>query len=190
MIAGKSISAQFVGDGQKVIVEAEHLDEPAKLADAVEATAEFREAWRQFEPAAEIEPCAAHADAVQSVQLRVADAVVDDGDATIIPLRSTFENIVHQPVVGAVNRRLHEDRALDAHGVVQSLHRREGAILRRCIERVAGGRISGGVAKDVQMGVAGIFWQSFSHGYLRTGYCKTMLASRMIGPHLAFSFVM
>ena len=137
MMAGKSISAQFVGDDQKVIFEAEHLDEPAKLADAVESTAEFGEAWRQLEPAAEIEPRSAHADAVQSVQLGVADAVVDDGDAAIIPLRSVFKNIVHQPMIGAVNRRLHEDRALDAHGVVQSLHRRKGAILRRRIERVA-----------------------------------------------------
>ena len=164
MMAGKSILPQFVGDDQKVILEAEHFYEPAKLADAVESTAEFGEAWRQFEPAAEIEPRAAHADAVQSVELRVADAVVDDGDAAIIPLRSAFENIVHQPVIGAVNRRLHEDRALDAHGIVQNLHRRKGAILRRRIERVAGGRISGGVAKDVQMGVAGIFRQSFGHG--------------------------
>ena len=165
MMAGKSISAQFVGDGQKVIFEAEHLDEPAKLADAVEATAEFGEARRQLEAAAEIESRAAHADAVQFVEFRVADAVVDDGDAAIVPLRSVFENIVHQPVIGAVNRGLHEDRALDAHGVVQSLHFRKGAILRRRIERVAiGGRISGGVAKDVQMGVAGMSRQSFGHG--------------------------
>ena len=137
MMAGKSISAQFVDDDQKVIFEAEHFDEPAELANAIEATAEFGEAWRQFEPAAEIEPRAAHADAVQSVQLRVADAVIDDGDAAIIPLRSVFKHIVHQPVIGAVNRRLHEDRAVDAHGVVQSLHRRKGAILRRRVERVA-----------------------------------------------------
>src|SRR6202030_2768519 len=125
---GKVDSAQFVGDDQKVIFEAEHFYEPAKLADAIEATAEFGEARRQFEPAAEIEPRAAHADAVQSVQFRVADAVVDDGDAAIIPLRSVFKNIVHQAVIGAVNRRLHEDRPLDAHGVVQNLDRRKGAI--------------------------------------------------------------
>src|ERR1700730_2377682 len=80
---GKVDLAQFVGDDQKVIFEAEHLDEPAKLADAVESTAEFRVTWRQFDPTAEIEPRSAHADAVQSVQLGVADAVVDDGDAAI-----------------------------------------------------------------------------------------------------------
>src|SRR5580700_10892666 len=49
----------------------------------------------------EIEPRPAHADAVQSVQFRLADAVVDDGDAAIVPPRRTFKNIVHQPVIGA-----------------------------------------------------------------------------------------
>ena len=128
MIAGKIDFAQLVGDGQKVVFEAEHLDEPAKLANAIEAAAEVRDARRQFEPAAEIEPRAAHADTVEPVQLRVADTVVDDGDAAIIPLRRGFENVVQQPMIGAVDGGLHEHRAVDAHGVVQSLHHCEGAI--------------------------------------------------------------
>ena len=119
---------QFVGDGEKVILEAEHLDEPVKLADAGKPAAEIGHARRQLEPAAEIKPRAAHADAVEPFKLCIADTVVDNGDAAIVLLAYDLEHVVQRPVIGAVDRRLHEHRAIDAHGVVQRLHSGEIAI--------------------------------------------------------------
>ena len=79
--------AQFRLDREEVVAEAEHLDEPAQFADAVERAAKVVEARRELEVAAEIEPRPAHADAMKPLQLGVADAVVDDGDAAIFSLR-------------------------------------------------------------------------------------------------------
>ena len=84
MIAGNFDLSQFIGDGKKIVLEAEHFDEPAKLAHAIETAAEVRKARRQFEPAAEIKPRAAHADAVEPLQFRIAHTVVDDSDAAIV----------------------------------------------------------------------------------------------------------
>ena len=70
-------------DRQEIVTEAEDLDEPADLADAVEPAAEAGQARRQLEVAAEVEARPAHADAVEPVQFRVTDAVVDDGDPDI-----------------------------------------------------------------------------------------------------------
>ena len=93
---------------------------------------------------------------------------------------------MQQAVIGAVDGRLHEHRAVDAHRVVQRLHRLEGAVLRRLIKRVrVADRIGLGVAEDMQMRVAGILRQAFGHERSVVAYCSVMLASLMIGPHLA-----
>src|SRR4029079_16811124 len=83
---GQPDLAQFRLDREEVVVAAEHLNDPAKLADAVEGAAHSVEARRELEASAEIEPRAADAGAVQPGELHVADAVIDDGDAAIFPL--------------------------------------------------------------------------------------------------------
>ena len=164
---GQPDLAQFRLDREEVVVEAEHLDEPAELANPVKRVAQGVETRRQLEVAAEIEARSAHADAVQPSKLGVADTVVDDGDATIFSLRRGLEHVVQQGVVGAVDGRLHQHRAVDAHGIVQRLHRREVAVLRRLIERVRiADRIGPGIAEDMQMRIATVFRQAFRHGNL------------------------
>ena len=85
MMAGSLIVRNSCLDREEIVAEAEHLDEPAELANPVERAAQAVEARRELEVAAEIEARPAHADAMQPLQLGVADAVVDDGDAAIFP---------------------------------------------------------------------------------------------------------
>ena len=82
--------AQFVGDSEEIVLEAENLDEPAKLAHAIKPAAKSGQTRRQLESAAEIKSCAAHADAVEPLKFGIADTVIDDGNATIVPLRRDF----------------------------------------------------------------------------------------------------
>ena len=102
---------------------------------------------------------------LETIKLGVAHAVVDDGDAAIFSFRRGLEHVVQQAVIGAIDGRLHEHRAVDPHRVVQHLHRLEGAVLRRLIKRVRiADRISLGVAEDMQVRVAGILRQTLVHG--------------------------
>jgi hypothetical protein len=91
---------------------------PAAALDAVDDTVEHGHVGGAAEMLDEIEAHAAHAAFVELVEIGLAEAVVDDGDAAIA-LGIGGDAVEHRLVVDAVAARLHDHRARDAEMAVQ-----------------------------------------------------------------------
>ena len=110
---------------------------PAAALDAVDHAVEHRHVGRAAQMLDEIEAHAAHAAGIRACRSRIAETVVDYGDAAIA-FGVGRDAIEHRRVVGAMAARLHDHRTLDAKMRVQ----RGQHFLRRVFRRVAAvGRI-------------------------------------------------
>src|ERR1700683_2589021 len=125
---------------------------PAQLLDARNRALEEVLIGPAAQMLHEIESYAAYATLVQLAEFPIVRALVDDGDAAVVPAAGGYR-IQRRAVVGAVAARLDDHRAGDAQKAVQ----RHETLLGRVGGRVAALRRIGkdpGRAEDVAMRIA------------------------------------
>src|SRR5688500_9139038 len=76
-------SREFVAQLEQLVRGCMHARMPAVLRDSFERTTELRNGWHDIEPLPEVEARATDAGFMQLEQIRVAQAVVDYGDAVV-----------------------------------------------------------------------------------------------------------
>src|SRR5262249_11679132 len=125
---------------------------PSPALDAINHAIKHRHIGRAAKMFHEIETYAAHAAAIEGLEILVGEIIVDNCNAAIAPWIGG-DAVEHGGVVGSVTARLHDDGALYSQMSVQRCQH----LLRRIIRRVSPigrvGKFRAG-AEDMAMGVA------------------------------------
>ncbi len=102
-----------------------------------------------------LRPDTPHIALIQTLEVIAREAVIDNGDAAIAPIRPA-DGIKGHAVIGTVPDCLDDHRALYPERLLQHLHGLEGRIGRRIAALLGEGKF-GGRAENTTMGIAGLW---------------------------------
>jgi hypothetical protein len=133
---------------------------PAELVDPGHRSSYFGFPLIEGKKSHEIKTRATHTRGVQSCQLVVRNAVVNNADAAIASgIIKAFERIQQQAVIAAVNRAMDDDAAVEADRLVHLLGLRKGRAFNRRIWRIGSRRKLRRFLVDVKLAVAASGWR-------------------------------